>query len=137
MRKKGQKNFVEKENRELKKIQKLWCGASTHEKNSENKIISFFWQQRQQKRHKWSILVRTQSQDLPQSPFPTFRLVSISSTFYEQLLRQYPCAKNLQSQTASTKVFWRKIIGAKAARKMLMKLTPTLSHYTFSISYFF
>ena len=51
-------------------------------------------------------------------------LVSISSTFYEQLLRQYPCAENLQSQTASTKILWRKIIGAKAAHKMLMKLTP-------------
>jgi len=48
---------------------------------------------------------------------------SISSTFYEQLLRQYPCAKNLQSQTASTKSFWHKNIGAKAAHKMLMKLT--------------
>jgi hypothetical protein len=53
--------------------------------------------------------------------------VSISSTFYEQLLRQYPCAENLQSQTASTKVFRRKIIGAKAARKMLMKLTQVVS----------
>ena len=39
-------------------------------------------------------------------------------------MRQYPCAKNLQSQTASTKIVRRKIIGAKAARKMLMKLTP-------------
>ena len=48
---------------------------------------------------------------------------SISSTFYEQTLRPYLCAENLQSQTASTKFFWCKIIGAKAARKMLMKVT--------------
>ena len=49
--------------------------------------------------------------------------VSISSTFYAQLLRQYPCAEKLQSQTASTKNFRRKIIGAKTARKMMLKLT--------------
>ena len=50
--------------------------------------------------------------------------VSISSTFYEQLLRQYLCAEKLQSQTASTKSFLCKNIGSKAARKMLVKLTP-------------
>ena len=44
-------------------------------------------------------------------------LVSISSTIYEQLLRQYSCAEKLQSQTASTKSFQHKNIGAKAARK--------------------
>jgi len=49
--------------------------------------------------------------------------VSISSTFYKQLLHQYSCAKKLQSQTSSIKSFWRKNIGAKAACKMLMKLT--------------
>ena len=49
---------------------------------------------------------------------------SISLTFYKQLLQQYSCAEKLQSQTASIKSFWRKNIGAKAARKMLMKLTP-------------
>ena len=35
-------------------------------------------------------------------------LVSISSIFYEQLLRQYSCTEKLQSQTASTKSFWCK-----------------------------
>ena len=61
-------------------------------------------------------------------------LGSISSTFYKQLLRQYSCAKKLQSQTASTKSFRHKIIGAKAARKMLMKLTAVLFNNT-SISF--
>jgi len=46
--------------------------------------------------------------------------------FYKQLLQKYLCNENLQNQTASTKFFWRKIIGPKAAHKMLMKLTPTV-----------
>ena len=50
-------------------------------------------------------------------------LGSFSSTFYEQLLRQYSCAEKFQ--TASTEIFRRKNIGAKAAHKMLMKLTPS------------
>jgi len=41
-----------------------------------------------------------------------------------KILHHYPYAENLQSQTASTKVFRRKIVSAKAAHKMLMKLTP-------------
>ena len=53
-------------------------------------------------------------------------LESISSTFYEQLVRQYSCTKKLQSQTTSTQSFWRKNIGAKAAHKMLVKLTLNL-----------
>ena len=60
----------------------------------------------------------------PLKDLPLHR-VSISSTFYEQLLHQYSCAEKLQSQTASTKSFWHKNIGAKAAHKMLMKLTPS------------
>jgi len=49
-------------------------------------------------------------------------LVSIPSTFYEKLLRQYSFAKKLQSQT----VIREKPLEAykKFQRKMLMKLTP-------------
>ena len=92
---------------------------------------------------------------------PCCHLVSISPTFYEQLLRQSPFAKKLQTQIVSTLkvrkqlwyeiaahkvlvndshtkvlctafkclqfgfvVFWQKDFGAKAAHKMLVKLTP-------------
>jgi hypothetical protein len=80
--------------------------------------------------------------------------VSISPTFYELLLRQNPFAKKLQTQIVSTLkvrkelwyekaacnvllkltafkclqfgfvIFWQKDFGAKAAHKMLVKLTP-------------
>jgi len=50
--------------------------------------------------------------------------VSISPTFYEQLLRQNPFAKKLQTQILSSKKLSKKLLYEKAARKMLMKLTP-------------
>ena len=46
---------------------------------------------------------------------------------FEQFLHQYSCAKKLQSQTASTKIFQHKIIGAKAAQKNVDKIDPRLT----------
>ena len=54
--------------------------------------------------------------------------VSISSTFYEQLLRQYSCDKNFLCLQFSVVIFQRKIIGAKTACKMLVKLTPVMNN---------
>ncbi len=51
-------------------------------------------------------------------------MVSISPTFYEQLLRQNPFAKKLQTQIVSTEKLFKKLLYEKAARKMLVKLTP-------------
>jgi hypothetical protein len=48
--------------------------------------------------------------------------VSISPTFYEQLLRQNPFAKKLQTQLVSTKVC-KELWYEKAAGKILVKLT--------------
>jgi hypothetical protein len=50
--------------------------------------------------------------------------VSISPTFYEQLLRQNPFAKKLQTQIVSTEKLFKKLSYEKAAHKMLVKLTP-------------
>jgi hypothetical protein len=41
--------------------------------------------------------------------------VSISSTFYEQLLRQYSCAKKLQSQTVTREKLLCKTLSYKKA----------------------
>ncbi len=51
-------------------------------------------------------------------------LLSISPTFYEQLLRQNPFAKKLQTQIVSTLNLHRKLSYEKAACKILVKLTP-------------
>jgi hypothetical protein len=51
-------------------------------------------------------------------------MVSISPTLYEQLLRQNPFAKKLQTQIVSTEKLFKKFSCEKAARKMLVKLTP-------------
>ena len=48
--------------------------------------------------------------------------VSISCTFYEQLLRRYSCAKNFLCWQFGFVIFRCKNIGANAAYKMLMKL---------------
>jgi len=50
--------------------------------------------------------------------------VSISSTFNARLLRQYFCAKKLQSQNVTREKLHEAILYKKFARKMLMKL-PT------------
>jgi hypothetical protein len=50
--------------------------------------------------------------------------VSISPTFYEQLLRQNPFAKKLQTQIVSGEKLGKKLLYEKAARKILVKLTP-------------
>ncbi len=50
--------------------------------------------------------------------------LSISPTFYEQPLRQNPFAKKLQTQTVSTQKLRKKLWYKKAARKILVKLTP-------------
>jgi len=44
--------------------------------------------------------------------------VSISPTFYEQLLRQNPFAKNLQTQIVSTKKVRKELWYEKAACKI-------------------
>jgi len=53
-------------------------------------------------------------------------VLSISSTFYEQLLGQYFCAKKLQSQTVIREKHFKTLLFKKAAHKLLMKLTPPL-----------
>jgi hypothetical protein len=50
--------------------------------------------------------------------------VSILPTFYEQLLRQNPFAKKIQTQIVSTLKLCKKHSCKKAARKILVKLTP-------------
>jgi hypothetical protein len=50
--------------------------------------------------------------------------VSISPTFYEQLLRHNPFTKKLQTQIVSTSKLHKKLLYEKAARKILVKLTP-------------
>jgi len=51
-------------------------------------------------------------------------LWSISPRFYEELLRQNPFAKKLQTQIVSTEKLCKKLSYEKAARKILVKLTP-------------
>jgi hypothetical protein len=50
--------------------------------------------------------------------------VSISPSFCEQLLRQNPFAKKLQTQIVSTKKLRKKLSYEKSAHKILVKLTP-------------
>jgi hypothetical protein len=50
-------------------------------------------------------------------------LVPISPTFYEQLLRQNPLAKKLQTQIVSTRKVRKELWFEKAACKLLVKLT--------------
>jgi hypothetical protein len=52
--------------------------------------------------------------------------VSISPTFYEQLLRQNPFPKKLQTEIESTKKLRKKLSYEKAANKILAKLTPVV-----------
>jgi hypothetical protein len=49
--------------------------------------------------------------------------LSISPTFYEQLLRQNPFAKKLQTQIVSTEKVCKEFWYEKAACKILVKLT--------------
>jgi hypothetical protein len=60
--------------------------------------------------------------------FEAINLVSISPTFYEKLL----CMKVTQAAFLYLHfrfvLFWRKNTGAKAAHKMLVKLTPNDVH---------
>ncbi len=51
-------------------------------------------------------------------------LVSISPTFYEQLLCQNPFAKKLQTQIVSTSNRHKKLSYDKAAHKIFVKLAP-------------
>jgi hypothetical protein len=48
--------------------------------------------------------------------------VSISPTFYEQILRQNPFAKKLETQIVSTLRLRKELWYEKAARKILVKL---------------
>ncbi len=54
----------------------------------------------------------------------TKSLQLISSTFFEQLLCQYSCAKKLQSQTVTRENLCKTLLSKKDLSKMLMKLTP-------------
>jgi len=49
--------------------------------------------------------------------------VSISSTFYAHLLRQYFCANILQSQNVTREKLHKALLYKKFVSKMLMKLT--------------
>jgi len=49
--------------------------------------------------------------------------VSISSTFYEQLLSQYSFVKKSQSQTTTRKKMCKALLYKKGSSKTLMKLT--------------
>jgi hypothetical protein len=51
--------------------------------------------------------------------------VSISPTFYEQLLRQNPFAKKLQTQIVSTLKVRKQLWNEIAAHKILVTLTVT------------
>jgi hypothetical protein len=57
---------------------------------------------------------------------PNVAMVSISSTFYACLLRQYFCTKKLQSQNTTREKLLEALLYETFARKMLMKLTPGL-----------
>jgi len=57
------------------------------------------------------------------TPRKHFALVSISPTFYEQLLRQNPFAKKLQTQSVITKKVRNELWYERAACKILVKLT--------------
>jgi len=62
---------------------------------------------------------------------------SISPTFYEQHLRQYPFAKRLQSQTVRTEKMGETLLYSKAGHKMLMKLRPRVKfHQRFTRAFF-
>ncbi len=52
--------------------------------------------------------------------------VSILPTFYEQILRLNPFAKNLQTLVVSILKRRKKLLYEKAARKKMVKLTPGL-----------
>jgi len=52
--------------------------------------------------------------------------VSISSTYYSGLLRQYYCDKKLQSQNVTREKLLEALLYKKFEHKMLMKLTPGL-----------
>jgi hypothetical protein len=50
--------------------------------------------------------------------------VSITPTFYEQLLHQNPFSKKLQTQIVSTQKLRKKLWYSNAAHKILVKLKP-------------
>ena len=52
--------------------------------------------------------------------------LAISPTIYQQLLRQCPFPKKLQTQTVRTEKLHETLSNEKPARKMLVKLTPVL-----------
>ncbi len=60
-------------------------------------------------------------------------LLSISSTFYEQLLRQYSSAKKLQSQIVTREKLRETLSNKKGTLIMLMKLTPIVTIYEYEI----
>jgi hypothetical protein len=53
--------------------------------------------------------------------------VSISPTFYDQLLRQNPCTKKMTNPNCKHIKAVQKLSYEKAARKILVKLTPGVS----------
>jgi hypothetical protein len=60
----------------------------------------------------------------------TLEWLSISPIFYEQLFHtKFPCAPFMCLQFGFV-IFWQKDFGAKAAHKMLVKLTPGLPRYS-------
>jgi len=68
------------------------------------------------------VMVRVQGGE-----FESWNGSQISPTFYEQLLHQYSFAKKLQSQTVNREKLCTTLSYEKAARKMLVKVTPGFS----------
>jgi len=56
-------------------------------------------------------------------------MVSISPTFYEQLLHTKVICKAFMYLQFGFVICWQKEIGAKAARKMLVKLTAGVEYF--------
>ncbi len=55
-------------------------------------------------------------------------LLSISSSFYEQLLRQYSCAKKITKPNCNKRKAAQRTFIQKGTSKMLMKFTPDGLH---------
>ena len=118
--------------RQLQRWDRQWCSGNEYViinieecSNSSMNVLNY-----RIATNKRSVTVRNDNhyQLWSRSQYLSWLMVSISSTFYEQLLRQYPCAKNFLCLHFGFVIIRRKIIGAKAARKMLMKLTHGHEH---------
>jgi len=72
------------------------------------------------------ISINLMAQNLLIESWYNLHLLSISSTFYDQLLCRYSCAKKFPSQTVTGEKLCNTLSYKKGGHKMLMKLTPDL-----------